>query len=324
MMRLSLLLAGVDDEKKAAGGREVKYPQNSQVTAGMKKSVGLNSVYIDFNRYNFQGVAENRLMLKSLKIVIRMLWGIHKARNEYKKELISVKSLATPADDSFWSSVREKARELGIGHVGFARVDEKLMFKHDHFGHVTQHYPNAIVLSMEMDPTAFETVPGHAVGIESLKIYADLGAATNLLADFIRKKGHGAIVCHPLGDSILLGAMAVRANIGAFGRNGLLISKKYGPRQRLSMISTTADPLPAAEENAFQKEVADFCRTCGNCIRKCPASAIRETAVRNDIYGLESCVDGNKCIDVMYEYYGCGMCIKSCPFHKNESPFQKR
>lgn len=314
--RSVLRLADMDGKNKITSDNVI-FQKNAQVVEGMKKSAGLRSEFIDFNRFNFKTAREQGHMFKVLSIFIRVIRGIFKARKIYHKEISTVKHLNTPADDNFWESVRRKAKELGIGLIGFAPVDEKLMCTNDHFGHLTRLYSNAIVLGMEMDYDAIEAIPGIEVGIDGIKTYADLGDVTNALTEFIRKQGHGAISCHPLGDVIVLAAMGVRAGLGTFGRNGLLISKEYGPRQRVSMIATTAAPLPPSDKtiDPFQG-INDFCNKCGQCIRSCPAGAIRETPLRIDAYGMMSCVDAKKCIKFFYEFNSCGMCIKACPFHR--------
>lgn len=315
VVRSVLRLADMDGKNKTTASNVV-FQKNARMVEGMKKSKGLRSVFIDFNRFNFKTAREQGQMLKILAIFIRVIRGISIARKRYLQEITTVKYLNTTADNKFWDSVRSKADELGISLIGFAPVDEKLMCTNDHFGHLTRLYHNAIVLAMEMDYDAVEAIPDIEVGVDGIKTYADLGDATNALAKFIREQGHGAIACHPLGDVIVLAAMGVRAGLGTFGRNGLLISKEFGPRQRVSMIATTAAPLPPPNKTTdhFQ-DIHDFCSKCGKCVRSCPAGAIREKPLRIETYGVMSCVDAPKCIEYFYEFNSCGICIKACPFH---------
>ncbi|MBU0992846.1 MAG: 4Fe-4S binding protein [Proteobacteria bacterium] len=315
VVRSVLRLSDMDGKNKTTAYND-GFLKNAQAAEGMKKSTGLRPVFIDFNRFNFKTAREQGKMLKVLAIFIRVIRGIFKARNIYHQEINTVKHLNTTADDNFWDSVRRKGNELGISLIGFAPVDEKLMCTNDQFGHITRLYSNAIVLAWEMDYNAIEAIPGFEVGIDGIKTYAELGDATNALTEFIRKQGHGAIACHPLGDVIILAAMGVRAGLGTFGRNGLLISKEFGPRQRVSMIATTASPLPPPDKaiDHFQ-DINDYCSKCGKCIRSCPSGAIRETPLRIDAYDMMSCVDAKKCIQYFYEFNSCGVCIKTCPFH---------
>jgi len=288
-------------------GQSIHNPQ-------LKTSKGLESVYIDFNNFNLRAFNEDGMMQESMKIFNEVIRGVKTAKKDYKKEQSFNGEIQTRADEDFWIEVKYKAQALGIGLVGFTPVDEELMFVEDHIGRLEGLYPNAIVLGMEMDFDQINTSPGPAAGLEAMRIYAELGIATNKLTDFIRSKGHRAIACHPVGGPILLPPMAVKASLGEMGRNGLMISKEYGPRQRLSMIATGADPLPEQPKESYG--ISKFCQKCGKCIKSCPVRAIREESVLRDEYGIASCVDPEKCLPYFYEYDGCSICIKVCPFHR--------
>ncbi|MFX1477892.1 MAG: 4Fe-4S dicluster domain-containing protein, partial [Promethearchaeota archaeon] len=155
--------------------------------------------------------------------------------------------------------------------------------------------------------------PEPPAGLESLRIYAELGEATNRLADFIRSKGYRVIACHPLGGPILYPAMAVKAKLGKIGRQGLLITKQFGPRQRLSLISINAGPLP--ENQTKEIEIADFCNHCRWCINFCPVHAILEEPIIHE-NGTITRIDSDKCFEYFYKTTGCSICIEKCPFHK--------
>ena len=177
-------------------------------------------------------------------IIPKVFTTIRKAISTYKKEIKDLPEGVQSAPQEFWDEVMIQAKELGIDLIGFASIDEDFIFENDHIGGIDVLYENAIVLGMEMDYEAIETAPEPPAGIESLNIYAELGEATNKLTAFIRSKGYHAIGCHPLGGPILYPAMAVKAGLGRIGRQGLLITKKFGPRQRLSVISVNISPLP--------------------------------------------------------------------------------
>jgi len=281
---------------------------------GFKTSKGLEALFIDFNLFNLRPIIKNKDLMLMMLTFYKTLFGIKKAKKDNQKEFIRGRNKLTQAEKIFWEDVKNKATSLGIGTVGFAPVDEKLIFARDHVGNIEGLYPNGIVLGMEMDFERINKAPGHEAAMEAMKIYAELGTATNKLADFIRSRGHRAIACHPLGGPILFPAMAVRANMGSFGRHGLLISKKYGPRLRLSLIATTASPLP--EKPQKPNEIEEFCKKCGNCIRSCPVGAIREVPLKNEVFGIATCVDSEKCMPYFYEHDGCSVCIKACPFHR--------
>ena len=278
----------------------------------LKKSKGLKSRLIELNKFditNTEGSSSDKLK----KIMPKLFKTIRKAISGYKREIKELPVEVQSAPKKFWGEIEEQAKNLGIDLIGFAPIDENLMFEEDHIGGIDVLYQNAIVLGMEMDYEAIDTAPEPPAGVESLNIYAELGEATNKLTDFIRSKGYRAIACHPLGGPILYPAMAVKAGLGKIGKQGLLITKNFGPRQRLSMVAVNIDTLP---ENPREDFVIDkYCKKCKRCVNLCPVNAIYDEPIINE-NGTVTRIDGEKCIKHFYETTGCSICIKECPFHK--------
>jgi len=277
-----------------------------------KKSKGLKSRLIEMNKFDITNI-EGPSSDKMKKIMPKVFKTVRKAISGYKREIAELPEEVQIAPKEFWNEVEEQAKSLGIDLIGFAPIDENLIFEEDHVGGIEVLYLNAIVLGMEMDYDAIETAPEFPAGVESMNIYAELGEVTNKLTDFIRSKGYRAIACHPLGGPILYPAMAVKAGLGHIGRQGLLITKKFGPRQRLSIISVNLSPLPERSEVEF--EIETYCRKCRRCAVMCPVSAIYDEPITKE-NGTVTRIDGEKCIEYFYETTGCSVCIKECPFHK--------
>lgn len=65
---------------------------------------------------------------------------------------------------------------------------------------------------------------------------------------------------------------AVRAGLGEIGFHGELLTRKFGPRQRLQLILTEAElePTPMAEPG--------LCDLCGECVDHCPLGAMNPDA----------------------------------------------
>ncbi len=284
----------------------------SKVNTVIKKSKGLKANFIDQTKFDISSF-KGDLAEKASKIIPQMFMGIQKARRDYKREIKSLPTEIQKAPPKFWIEVFDKTKSLGIDLIGFAPIDEALMFEKDYIGGIELLYENAIVLGMKMDYDAINTAPDPPAGLESLRIYAELGEATNKLANFIRSKGFRAIACHPLGGPILYPAMAVKAKLGKIGRQGLLITKKFGPRQRLSLISVNIKTLPANKNEDF--DISKFCEKCRRCLNFCPVNAILEVPIVKD-NGTITRIDSNKCFEYFYKTTGCSVCIEKCPFHK--------
>ena len=278
----------------------------------MKKSKGLKSRLIELTKFDIKGI-EGPSSEDLKRIIPKVFNTVRKAISTYKKEIDDLPESVQSAPQEFWDEIVMQAKKLGIDLVGFAPIDEDLMFENDHVGGIEVLYENAIVLGMEMDYEAIDTAPEPPAGVESLNIYAQLGEATNKLTKFIRSKGYRAIGCHPLGGPILYPAMAVKAGLGKIGKQGLLITKKFGPRQRLSLIAVNITPLPEIVQETVNIE--QYCKKCNRCVNLCPASAIYKEPIAKE-NGIVTRIDGDKCIEYFYETMGCSVCIKECPFHK--------
>jgi len=143
------------------------------------------------------------------------------------------------------------------------------------------------------------------------------------LFDFIKENIYPELEGRWFTDSapVLDRAWAVRAGLGWIGKNGNLISKKYGS---FVFIGELILNLELEEE---VKEVKNACGTCTRCIDACPTGAI--TGPYN--------VDANRCIsyltiehkgDIPNEFkgkfenrvFGCDICQDVCPWNHRLIP----
>ena len=108
---------------------------------------------------------------------------------------------------------------------------------------------------------------------------------------------------------------AVEAGLGIFGKNRLLLTPRFGPRQRLAAVVTDADL--AADPKLTLEESLKLCPPhCKACFSACPGEAL----------SLEG-IDWKKCNDVIrphngqYGYSACSECMLSCPagIRRNEN-----
>lgn len=137
-----------------------------------------------------------------------------------------------------------------------------------------------------------------------------LNRAIYFVSDMLRKEGFRTLPLPPVDcptDQRTLVAVfsykhaAVAAGLGTIGRNGLLVTREFGPRVRLACLLTDAplEATPLPGEN--------FCRDCKACIRACPAGSLSEPA-GDEIYAM------NKFSCRTYRQTGltCSLCIKVC------------
>ena len=213
----------------------------------------------------------------------------------------------TETSASFWIDFQNQAKEKGVDLIGFTPVLKNYIFKG-----LPVVGKNAIILGMEMDWNSIKTAPSILCGIEAFRIYYELGEVTIELTEFLQNKGYKAEAHHPFGGKLLFTAHAVEAGLGYKGRNGLVITPEFGPRQRWSMITTDAD-IPPKLERDFT-EMIDFCESCGLCIENCLGKATFDEPIEKiNGSGIITHIERKKCIESLLNNNYCSNCLKVCP-----------
>ncbi|MCK8115921.1 4Fe-4S dicluster domain-containing protein [Anaerosoma tenue] len=213
----------------------------------------------------------------------------------------------TRIDATTLADLETYARSLGVSEIGYTRVNPDYIFKD-----LSILYPNAIVFAMEMDLEKIEQAPSVPTLMEIFRTYYQLGYVVNQISDFLRERGFNAHAGPALGSEGSFVPMARDAGLGEVGKNGMLITKTYGPRVRLAAVYTDIENLPFAEENPHAW-VRDYCDMCNSCVKHCPANAIflepREAPEGGPVF-----IDHKKCAVPFSTMDGCTLCIKHCPF----------
>ena len=107
---------------------------------------------------------------------------------------------------------------------------------------------------------------------------------------------------------------SVNAGLGWIGKNGVLITEKYGPRVRLSAILINSD-LPIGSPITKSK-----CSTeCTICVNACPHNALTGyqwniNTKREELINYKLCNQKRSLfIKAHNRKHSCGLCIVSCP-----------
>jgi ferredoxin len=208
------------------------------------------------------------------------------------------------------SELEQHAASLGVAALGYTRLPHRLIFRDK-----AVLFDNAIVLVMEMDKEKIEAAPAPRAAETVHETYHYLGDAANHIARCLQEWGYGSHAGHPLNGLVLYPPLVQMAGLGWRGRHGMLITPQFGPRIRLAAVFTSIENLPFFEGDNAHRWIEAFCRSCGQCVRECPAGAILEQPVERD-NGLVMCADAGRCFPYFAEHHGCSVCIKVCPFNR--------
>ncbi len=232
---------------------------------------------------------------------------------------------AHPAQTS--KLVKRVAEALGACLTGVCELDQRWLYSHSfHFvtrEHQELHLPPevryAVVVAIEMDYEMVRTSPSAVAGSTVGIAYSQMAFVAGSLAQFIRDLGYQAF---PSGNDTGLNVpMAIDAGMGELGRNGILITRDFGPRVRLAKVLTD---LPLEPDPPLEMGVLDMCEKCKKCARYCPGQAIshgERTAepvnMSNNSGVLKWPVNAEKCLNY-WAVNGttCTNCIRVCPFNK--------
>jgi epoxyqueuosine reductase len=232
--------------------------------------------------------------------------------------------------------VKEAARWFGADLVGVAELNPLWIYTHwgDHNAMYTdaaepgdpieipEGYDKVVVIvrAMEYDLIQHSPDPEGA----SAMGYSRIAWSAAMLATYIRELGYRAIPCsNELGISV---PMAIDAGLGESSRMGILITRDFGPRVRISKVFTD---LPLATDSPIDIGVQKYCETCKRCAAHCPSQAIPSGAKtdkaidRSNFEGIKKWqVNAMKCLNWWVNNAGgCSVCIRVCPWNKPRNLF---
>jgi len=240
--------------------------------------------------------------------------------------------------------LKKVATFFGASLVGVCELDRRWVYSHGYYparrdpfarGEITEEeitagtsekieipeeYRYAIVCAIEMDYELLKYSPTYTCGASAGLCYSKMPFVAALVAQFIRGLGYKAI---PMGnDTACSIPLAIDAGLGELGRNGVLITQRFGPRVRLCKVFTD---LPLAPDKPIEFGVWDFCVTCERCAEECPSQAISYGEPTTEIHNesnregmLRWPVNAQKCISYWERNLSgsCANCIRVCPFNK--------
>jgi len=218
--------------------------------------------------------------------------------------------------------VKGYARHVGADLVGVTEIDSRWTYSHrgmalpqagEEWGaeiEVAHRY--AIVFAEEMSRDMIAPAPHTPSAVESMHRYVDGAVIANQVASYVANLGYSATANHLSRYDCVLVPLAVDAGMGEMGRLGYLMTREFGPRQRLSAVTTD---LPLVPDEPVDIGVEDFCRICRKCAVCCPSRSIPEGDPEKVNGSLRWKLNEMTCFD----YWGkvgtdCNVCMRVCPW----------
>ena len=178
---------------------------------------------------------------------------------------------------------------------------------------------SVIVLGHKMDLDLAQTYPSALAGTATGTAYSKEAAIVIQLAAYIRNLGYDAV--GSMNDTALVIPYAVKAGLGEFARNQLVITPEFGPRVRFSKIFTT---LPLAHDAPRRTGVREVCDRCTRCADACPVKALPFGAPDDKPVNISSIRGVKKWTanaEACFGYWAklasdCAICLRVCPFNR--------
>ena len=228
------------------------------------------------------------------------------------------------------AEVKRIARFFGANLAGVTEFDERWIYESRVDARDASEAPvelpdgmtSVIVLGHEMDEDLVATYPSALAGAATGREYSHEAAIVMQVAAYIRNLGYEAVAS--MNDTALVIPFAIKAGLGEYARNQLVITPEYGPRLRFSKIFTN---LPLAHDPPRKLGVREFCDICTRCADACPAKALPygppsdEASDRSAIKGVRKWTsDAVAC----FRYWAklssdCAICMRVGPFNRDFS-----
>lgn len=186
---------------------------------------------------------------------------------------------------------------------------------------------SVIVLGHEMDAGLVDTYPSALAGAATGREYSHEAAIVMQLAAYIRNLGYEAVPS--MNDTALVIPYAIKAGLGEYARNQLVITPEFGPRLRFSKIFTS---LPIAHDTPKPRGVRAFCDICTKCADACPVNALPfgpPSTERPNVSAIRGVRKWTSDAEACFSFWAklssdCAICLRVCPFNRDFSKLRQR
>ena len=237
------------------------------------------------------------------------------------------KTQATTEENT--AELKRAGKFLGADMLGICDYDARWVYTHNYSRQQLRDKPmdlpddlkSVVVIVNEMDHETIQTVPSALSGAATGQGYSRDIIAVLSITQYIRNLGYRAVAS--LNDTALSIPLAIQAGLGQYGRHGLLITPRFGPRVRIAKIFTD---LPLNADQPIDFGVTETCEICQRCSGACPVKAIPFDAPTfetpdeiSHVKGVRKwTIDARRCFQFWANQgTDCSICIRVCPYNKD-------
>ena len=160
-----------------------------------------------------------------------MLRNFYAAWRSYRYLKTPTQPTHTQISPALLAELEAMAKETGALAVGYTKVTPDMIFSD-----MAVPHENAIVIVSEMERETMDKAPHAEVLGEVVETYATTTEVANALTRRLRKEGYSAYSGIAIGGAVDHVRLAAKANLGAIGYHGLLISPLSGARLRINVL----------------------------------------------------------------------------------------
>tara|TARA_Y100001934_G_scaffold282128_1_gene394538 strand:+ start:2280 stop:3470 length:1191 start_codon:yes stop_codon:yes gene_type:complete len=235
----------------------------------------------------------------------------------------------------FTRELKKVGKLFGADLIGITAIDERWHYSHRvdtrdftaAENDLPSNYSHVIVMGHSMKKELVDMYPAAVAGAATGLEYSREAAIVTQMTSYIRSLGYNAI--GSMNDTALAIPYAIKAGLGEYARNQLVITREFGPRVRFSKIFTD---LPLNIDSPVKYGISDYCNVCTKCSDACPPKALPygapslKTLNRSTIKGVKKwSADAEKCFGYWAKIKtDCAICMRVCPFNREFSGFKAK
>ncbi len=242
-----------------------------------------------------------------------------------------------PSPEETAARVKKVAKFFGADLVGITEFDERWVYTHsadaatktrdEKDNLLPEGMTSVIVMGHGMDRDLVESYPSALAASATGREYSREAAIVSSLAGFIEGLGYRAYGSS--NDTGITIPHVVKAGLGEYGRNQMVITKEFGPRVRFSKVYTD---MPLAHDRPKKYGIHQYCMECTKCADACPPKALPKGPPeaggpnRSTIKGVVKwSADCEKCFKFWTKMrVDCAICMRVCSYNKDYTKWYNR